>query len=45
MSVLVNMSRSDVIELSHKESGWINYKDHHDIIPYDEAYNLKAFTL
>lgn len=45
MSVLVNMNRSDVIELSHKESGWINYKDHHDIIPYDEAYNLKAFTL
>lgn len=43
MSVLVDMKRADVVDLSHKESGWINNKDHHDIIPYDEAYSLKAF--
>lgn len=43
MSVLVDMTRADVVELSHKEDGWINNKDHHDIIPYDEAYSLRAF--
>lgn len=43
MSVLVDMKRADVVDLSHKENGWINNKDHHDIIPYDEAYSLKAF--
>lgn len=43
MSVLVDMKRADVVALSHKENGWINNKDHHNIIPYDEAYSLKAF--
>lgn len=43
MSVLVEMKRADVVDLSHKENGWINNKDHHNIIPYDEAYSLKAF--
>lgn len=43
MSVLVDMKRADVVALSQKENGWINYKDHHNIIPYDEAYSLKAF--
>ena len=43
MSVLVDMKRADVVDLSHKENGWINNKDHHNIIPYDEAYSLKAF--
>lgn len=45
MSVLVGMSRADVVSLAHKEDGWINHKDHHGIIPYDEAYGLKAFPL
>lgn len=45
MSVLVGMSRADIIELSHNEDGWINNKDQHNIIPYDEAYSLKAFPL
>lgn len=43
MSVLVGMKRTEVIELSHKEIGWVNNKDQHNIIPYDEAYSLKAF--
>ena len=43
MSVLVDMKRADVVDLSHKENGWINNKNHHNIIPYDEAYSLKAF--
>ena len=42
MSVLAGMKRSEVVELSHKEDGWINNKDHHDIIPYAEAYSLKG---
>ena len=45
MSTLVGMSRADVIDLSHKETGWIKNKDSHSIIPYDESYDLKAFTL
>lgn len=45
MSVLASMSRADVVELSRKEDGWVNNKDCHNIIPYDEAYNLKAFPL
>lgn len=43
MSVLADMTREEVIELSHKENGWANNKDRHSIIPYNEAYNLKAF--
>lgn len=43
MSTLVDMNRSEVIELSHKENGWKKYKDKHGFIPYDEAYTLKAF--
>lgn len=42
MLVLGSMKRSEVIGLSHKENGWINHEDHHGIIPYDEAYSLKA---
>lgn len=43
MSVLAGMKRAEVVELSHQENGWINNTDHHNIIPYDEAYSLKAF--
>lgn len=45
MSVLVDMRGGEVVKLSHKEEGWINNKDRHNIIPYDEAYSLKAFPL
>lgn len=44
MSLLTDMSRSEIIELSHEENGWINYKDQHNLIPYEEAYTLKAFS-
>ena len=44
MNVLVGMNRSEVVELSHNEYCWLNNKDYHAIIPYDEAYGLKAFA-
>ena len=43
MAVLVGMKRADVVALSHSENGWLKYKDSHSMIPYDEAYTLKAF--
>lgn len=43
MSVLAKMKRAEVVGLSHKEYGWLKNKDHHNLIPYDEAYSLKAF--
>lgn len=43
MSVLTDMTMEEVIALSHRENGWVNNKDHHSMIPYSEAYSLKAF--
>ena len=45
MDVLVDMKRSDVIKMSHEENGWLKNKDAHNIISYNEAYTLKAFSL
>jgi uncharacterized phage-associated protein/uncharacterized protein YbaR (Trm112 family) len=44
MATLVGMSKSEVVELSHKEEGWLKHKDEHSIIPFEEAFSLKAFT-
>ena len=45
MSTLVEMSRAAVVNLSHQEECWIKNKEFHGIIPYNEAFNLKAFGL
>ena len=37
-----NMSCADISALSHKEDAWINHHDSKDIIPFNEAFNLKA---
>lgn len=40
---LVPMKTYDVIMLAHKEPAWLKYKDRHLLIPYIEAFDLKAF--
>ncbi len=38
---LKSLSVTEIIEASHKESAWQNYAQTHNLIPYDEAFNLK----
>ncbi len=33
---------TQISEISHQESAWINYKDKNVHIPFSEAFNLKA---
>ena len=37
-----NTSSRDLSQLSHKESAWTNHHDRHEIIPFSEAFQLKA---
>ena len=37
-----NISSRDLSKLSHKESAWTNHHDLHEIIPFSEAFHLKA---
>ena len=39
-SKLGNLSVSEIVELSHRESAWLNNYPHQGVIPYTEAYNL-----
>lgn len=41
---LSKMKTSDVVELSHKEDAWKNYEQNHKMIPYSEAFELKAMA-
>lgn len=41
---LKGMSVSDVVELSHKEDVWLRHKGNHELIPYAEAFDIKAFA-
>lgn len=33
----------EVVELSHLEEAWQKHKDNHELIPYSEAFSLRAF--
>lgn len=44
MSVLVGLSRAEVVSISHSENGWLKNKDSHSMIPYDEAYTLSGLA-
>ena len=37
-----DMSCADISALSHKEDAWKDYHDSKDLIPFNEAFNLKA---
>lgn len=37
------MSTAELIELSHKESAWINHNPGNGLIPYDEAFSLNSY--
>lgn len=41
VSVLRNLSVSEIIAASHKENCWLKYSSAHTFIPYDEAFDLK----
>lgn len=43
-SLLRPMKTSEVVELSHQEPAWKNYEQRHAIIPYSEAFELKAMA-
>ena len=36
---------SEVVDLSHKETAWLDYQGTHGKIPFTEAFRLKAVTL
>lgn len=36
------LKTSEVVEISHKESAWLNHVAGHNLIPYSEAFDLKA---
>lgn len=44
-SALRPMKTSEVVELSHHEPAWQNYVEQHSMIPYCEAFELKASKL
>lgn len=43
-ALLRPMKTSEVLELSHQEPAWKNYEQRHAIIPYSEAFELKAMA-
>lgn len=43
-SSLRQMKTSEVVELSHQEPAWQNHEQQHSMIPYCEAFELKAMA-
>ncbi len=44
VSFIVNKHTNEIVNISHKESAWLDNKDSRNIISYKKyAYNLQAF--
>lgn len=39
---LTPMKTSEIVNLSHQEEAWIKHQNNHGLIPYTEAFSLKA---